>query len=97
MIILFGIECKLENKMEIDIKSIIVLLATQAMINMGEIQDPLTQEAKNDLEGASVFMQLLDVLELKTKGNLTPQEEAFLVEVKDNLDQVYNKKLNAGN
>ncbi|NIT26206.1 MAG: DUF1844 domain-containing protein [Candidatus Aminicenantes bacterium] len=83
--------------MEIDIKSIIVLLATQAMINMGEIQDPLTQEAKNDLEGASVFMQLLDVLELKTKGNLTPQEEAFLVEVKDNLDQVYNKKLNAGN
>lgn len=97
MIILFGIECKLENKMEIDIKSIIVLLATQAMINMGEIQDPITREAKNDLEGASVFMQLLEVLELKTKGNLTTQEEAFLVEVKDNLDQVYNKKLNAGN
>jgi hypothetical protein len=97
MIILFGIECKLENKMEIDIKSIIVLLATQAMINMGEIQDPLTQDAKNDLDGASVFMQLLDVLELKTKGNLTPREQAFLVEVKDNLDQVYNKRLNAGN
>lgn len=83
--------------MEIDIKSIIVLLATQAMINMGEIQDPITQEAKNDLDGASVFMQLLEVLELKTRGNLTPPEEAFLVEVKDNLDQVYNKKLNAGN
>ena len=86
-----------KTKMEIDIKSIIVLLATQAMINMGGIQDPITREAKNDLDGASVFMQLLDVLELKTKGNLTTQEEAFLVEVKDNLDQVYNKKLNAGN
>jgi hypothetical protein len=83
--------------MKIDIKSIIVLLATQAMINMGEIPDPLTREAKNDLEGASMFVQLLEVLESKTKGNLTPQEEAFLVEVKDNLDQVYNKKLEAGN
>ena len=83
--------------MEIDIKSIIVLLATQAMINMGEIQDPITRESKNDLQGASLFIQLLDVLKMKTRGNLTSQEEAFLTEVRANLGQVYNKKLDAGN
>ena len=30
----------------------------------------------------------------KTKGNLTPEEEKFLLEVKNNLTKVYNKKLN---
>jgi hypothetical protein len=82
--------------MDKDIKAIIILLATQAMINLGEIQDPLTQESKNDLEGAALFIELLDVLETKTKGNLTAEEESFFAEVRENLDKVYNKKLNAG-
>jgi len=82
--------------MDKDIKAIIILLATQAMINMGEIRDPVTQEPKNDLEGAALFIELLDVLETKTKGNLTASEESFFSEVRENLDEVYNKKLNAG-
>jgi hypothetical protein len=82
--------------MDKDIKAIIILLATQAMINMGEIQDPVTQESKDDLEGAALFIELLDVLETKTKGNLTAAEETFFTEVRENLDKVYNKKLNAG-
>jgi hypothetical protein len=82
--------------MDKDIKAIIILLATQAMINLGEIQDPLTQESKNDPEGAALFIELLDVLETKTKGNLTAAEESFFAEVRENLDKVYNKKLNAG-
>ena len=82
--------------MDKDIKTVILLLATQAMINMGEIQDPVTQESKNDLEGAALFLELLDVLETKTKGNLTAAEDTFFREVRENLDKVYNKKLNAG-
>ena len=82
--------------MDKDIKAVILLLATQAMINMGEIQDPVTQESKDDLEGVALFIELLDVLETKTRGNLTDQEMTFLAEVRENLDKVYNKKLNAG-
>jgi len=82
--------------MDKDIKAIIILLATQAMINMGEIRDPVTQESRNDLEGAALFIELLDVLETKTKGNLTASEENFFTEVRENLDKVYHKKLNAG-
>jgi len=81
--------------MDKDIKAIILLLATQAMINLGEIQDPITGESKDDLQGATTFIQLLDVLELKTRGNLTSEEEAFLADVRDNLDKIYNKKFNA--
>ena len=87
---------KQRYKMDRDIKAIIILLATQAMINMGEIQDPVTQESRDDLEGAALFIELLDVLEIKTKGNLTAAEKTFFTEVKENLDKVYNKKLNAG-
>lgn len=78
--------------MEADIKAIIVMLATQAMINMGEIKDPITQESKDDLDGAATFIKLLDVLRLKTKGNLTSQEEAFFNEVRENLDIVFKKR-----
>jgi hypothetical protein len=90
-------ERKLGYNVTVDIKSIAVLLATQAMINMGEIQDPITTERKNDMEGALVFIQLLDVLETKTKGNLTPEETSFLSNIKENLDKVYNKKYFSGN
>lgn len=83
--------------MDIDVKSIIVLLATQAMINLGEIKDPITGAAKDDPAGAYVFIQLLVVLEEKTRGNLSAEEEAFLSEIKTNLDAVYKKKTNAGN
>lgn len=80
--------------MDRDIKAIILLLATQAMINLGEIRDPLTNQSKFDLQGATVFLELLDTLETKTKGNLSGEEEVFLADIRRNLDQVYNNKLN---
>ncbi|MGE5340467.1 MAG: DUF1844 domain-containing protein [Candidatus Omnitrophota bacterium] len=79
-----------------NINSIVLLLATQAMINMGEIQDPITGQRRDDMQGALVFLQLLDVLETKTKQNLTPEEATFMAEVKENLDKIYNKKYFSG-
>jgi hypothetical protein len=81
--------------MERDIKSIVVILATQAMINLGEIQDPVSGEARYDLEGALLFIELLEILDNKTRGNLTEAEAGFLAEIRNNLDKVYNKKLDA--
>ncbi len=80
--------------MEKDIKAIILLLATQAMINLGEIKDPLTQEEQINLDSAQIFIQLLEVLAEKTQGNLTDEEKKFFDEVRDNLAQVYKRKLN---
>lgn len=77
-----------------DIKSIILLLATQGMINLGEIQDPVSTEFNINLEGAEIFIELLEVLEVKTRGNLTPEEEKFLADILGNLRKVYEKKLN---
>ena len=53
--------------MKRDIKSIILILATQCMINLGEIQDPVSKDIKSDLDGAELFIELLEELEKKQK------------------------------
>ncbi|MCP4220529.1 MAG: DUF1844 domain-containing protein [bacterium] len=83
----------MQNEMKKDIKAIILLLATQGMINLGEIADPVTNDARINLDGASVFIQLLEELQVKTRGNLTPDENTFLQEVLGNIKNVYEKKL----
>ncbi len=49
--------------------------AMQAMIMMGVIANPMTGEAEKDLDAARHYIDLLTMLEGKTKGNLN-QEEA---------------------
>jgi hypothetical protein len=66
------------------------------MINLGEINDPVTNELKLNLEGAEVFIELLEELEVKTKGNLSVEEEGFLTDILGNIKKVYDKKLDAG-
>ena len=61
-----------------DIRAIAVLLATQGMIRLGEIPDPLNGQAALDAEGARFFIDLLQELQRKTRGNLLPDEAAFL-------------------
>jgi hypothetical protein len=78
-----------------DIRAIAVLLATQGMIRLGEIPDPFTGEAALDHVGAAFFIDLLDELRRKTKGNLDPGEEAFLDDVLENLQKVLKKKAQA--
>ncbi len=79
--------------MKRDIKSIILLLATQAMINLGEIKDPVSGESTVNIQGAEVFIQLLEELEIKTQGNLTDEEDVFLTDILTDLKKVYEKKL----
>lgn len=82
--------------MKRDIKSIILLLATQCMINLGEIEDPIIKKIDIKLEKAEVFIDLLEELKRKTKGNLSDEENGFIIEVMDNLKKVYKKKSKIG-
>jgi len=79
--------------MKRDIKAIILLLATQAMINLGEIKDPVSNESILNIDGAQVFIELLEELEIKTRGNLTDEEDVFLTDILTDLKKVYEKKL----
>jgi hypothetical protein len=53
-------------------------LSTSALIQMGVEPDPRTNAPQLDLEQASELIDLISLLEEKTRGNLTPDETAFL-------------------
>ena len=80
-----------------DIRAIAILLATQGMIRLGEIPDPLSGRAVLDTEGARFFIDLLRALQEKTENNLSPAEAAFLGDAVDNLRQILAKKTEAKN
>jgi hypothetical protein len=75
-----------------DIRTIVVLLATQGMIRLGEIPDPLSGRAVLDEQGARFFIDLLGTLQEKTGDRLSAEEAAFLSDALDNLRQVLAKK-----
>ncbi len=78
--------------MDKDIKAIVLMLTSQCMINLGAIEDPVTKETTLRPESAAMFIELLEVLEDKTQGNLTEGEERFLVGALDNLKRIYHEK-----
>lgn len=78
-----------------DIRAIVVLLATQGLIRLGEVPDPLSGKAGFDAEGAKFYLDLLLELERKTRNNLLADESAFLAEVLANLRQALAGKTGA--
>ena len=52
--------------------------SVQAMIYLGRIENPFSQSHEKDLEKAKYMIDLLGILEEKTSGNLTPDEEGVL-------------------
>jgi hypothetical protein len=60
-------------------------LATQALMSLGEVENPLTRRRELDLPQAQQTIDLLELIQEKTKGNLSPQEENFLANVLHDL------------
>jgi hypothetical protein len=57
---------------------LVVSLAMQARLAMGEFPNPVTRQQEVDLESAKHAIDLLGVLEEKTKGNLAEGEKKVL-------------------
>ncbi len=62
----------------LDFSSLVLPFFTQALIELGETENP---EAKNTEENLKLTQRLIDLLSMlkeKTTGNLKPEEEIFL-------------------
>ena len=59
----------------ISFSTFILGLASTALIHLGEAPDPSTGQRTPSLDLAKQSLDLLDLLERKTKGNLTPDEQ----------------------
>ncbi len=60
----------------------VVSLASTAAIHFGDLADPESgQRAEPNLEGAAQMIGILEMLEQKTRGNLTAEERQILEQV----------------
>ena len=58
--------------------SMVMQQAQMALMLLGQMPHPETGETITDLEGAQMFIDQLEMLEVKTKGNLGKDEEQLL-------------------
>ena len=62
----------------IDFPSYILSYYTQGLVLLGEVPNPYTNKKEEDSEAARHMIDILTMLEEKTKGNLTNEEEQLL-------------------
>ena len=63
---------------EINFASFLLSLSTSALIQLGEIPDPVNKQSNKQLPLAKQTIDLIGMLQGKTKGNLTPDEEKLI-------------------
>ena len=63
---------------EVTFSNFVFSLTTQALIQLGEIQDPESKKSLKNLPFAKQTIDLIGILKDKTRGNLTKEEEALI-------------------
>src|ERR1700730_4147942 len=62
--------------------SFVLSLASTAAIHFGDLPDPISGDrAELNLDGAAQMIEILALLDLKTRGNLTAEERQVLEQV----------------
>ncbi len=69
------------RRSKLDFETLIRSFAGTAMLQLGLVEDPVHGRIPPDLEAARETLDMLGLLEEKTRGNLTPSEKAFLEDV----------------
>ena len=75
----------------------VLSLATTAAMHFGDLPDPMSGEAAQpNLDGAAQMIEILSLLEQKTRGNLTAEERQVLEQVLYELRMRYVEISGAG-
>lgn len=90
-------EEELGGEVSVDFGSFVVSLGTNCMINLGHIQHPEINESVQDLQSAHHTIQLLEMLRVKTKGNLVEEEARLLDSLIHDLKSAYLKETRSKN
>jgi hypothetical protein len=76
---------------EITFPNLLFSLSTSALIQLGEIQDPMSRQTMKNLPLAKQTIDLIGMLKEKTKGNLTSDEEKLMENMLYDLKMRYVK------
>lgn len=68
----------------------IFLQAQNAGLFLGQLPNPATGECRVNLKAAKTVLDSLEMLAIKTKGNLTDAEQNLLTKALENIHSLYN-------
>ncbi len=69
------------EKDELLLTQLILMFQTAALQQMGKLKNPLTDKIEQDLDQAHISIDIIDMIQRKSKGNLTEREERMLTEI----------------
>lgn len=72
-----------------DFTMLINAMAEPALLFLGEIPHPGSDQPTVDLDRARIQIDMLDLLQVKCRGNLTPEEEGLLDRILYQLRMLY--------
>jgi hypothetical protein len=67
-----------ERKNESLFIQLVLMFQAAAMQQMGKVQNPITKTVERNLEQARFSIDMLEMIQSRTKGNLSENEEKFL-------------------
>ena len=74
---------------EPDFRVFVAGLYTQTLMSLGEVENPLTHKSEKNLPEAQFLIDTIDMLKQKTEGNLSSEEESYLVSLLHDLRMRY--------
>ena len=69
-------------------------LNSSALVNLGALDDPATGKKEKNIAAAKQTIDILGILEEKTRGNLLQQEEDMLKHMLYDLRMIYVREKN---
>ena len=71
---------------QLSFTAFVLSLASTAAIHFGDLPDPMSGETSEpNLEGAAQMIEILSLMEVKTRGNLSAEEREVLGQVRYEL------------
>ena len=83
-----------EEPTGVDFTMLINAMAEPALLFLGEIAHPSSGEPQVDLERARIQIDMLDLLRVKCRGNLTSQEDGLLDRILYQLRMLFVERSN---
>ena len=82
-------EARSEELPEPEFRVFVAGLYTQTLMALGEVENPLTHKSEKNLREAQYLIDTIDMLKQKTQGNLSPEEDSYLVSLLHDLRMRY--------
>ena len=81
------------EKSEMMFIQLIAIFQAAALQHMGKLKNPASEKVEKDMIQAQLSIDILDMLKVKTKGNLSAEEERYLSSMLQDLKLNYVDEL----